>query len=184
MIEDNRDYRKDFALAVLRRAFRPMTASEIAEHIAVLGPVEGHPRKCWAACSPVVIAGVMRTLELNNVVTKDEEPVKNTRSGRLEPKWIPVDGYDRAAAIPMAPDLSEQAPAPATAVLEAKQVAPAAVPAVTSPYADLSRQQLYALLQVHDEISGAAARFFSEVRDINSRARAALMAVGIEVPQE
>lgn len=170
-----RDYRQDFTLAVLVRNGRPMTAGEIAEHIAVLAPSEGHPDECWRGCSPQAVAGHLRTLELRELVQKDGQR-DNSRAGRSEPTWRPAGAYDQSCAIPLPPDPDEPAePARATATLTP--------PAVNCPYANLSRTQLYTLLGVHDQISGAVSRFFREIDEINDRARRNLSAAGIEVPE-
>ncbi|MGH8073675.1 MAG: hypothetical protein ACREO4_06330 [Lysobacter sp.] len=168
-----REYRQDFALAVLLRNFRPMTAGDVAEHIAVLGPAEAHPDDCWRGASPAAIAGHLRALETRGLVQKDGERA-NVRAGRAEPMWRPVGEYNRTAPIPMAPLLDEEG------VDDFALTPPAPLP--DNPYENLSRPQLYTLLNVHDEISGACYRFLREMQDINERARRQLSQAGVEVP--
>lgn len=168
-----REYRQDFTLAVLLRNFRPMTAGDVAEHIAVLGPAEAHPDECWRGASPAAIAGHLRALETRGLVQKDGERT-NQRAGRPEPTWRPVAEYDRTAPIPMPPLLGDEAS-------EDFALTPPA-PLPENPYEKLSRPQLYTLLNVHDEISGTCYRFLRDIQDINERARRQLSAAGIEVP--
>lgn len=168
-----REYRQDFALAVLLRSSRPMTAGDVAEHIAVLGLAEAHPEECWRGASPAAIAGHLRALETRGLVQKEGER-PNMRAGRPEPMWRPVAEYDRTASIPPAPLLDEEA-------TDNFALTPPA-PTPDNPYENLSRPQLYTLLGVHDEISGACYRFLREMQDINERARRQLSAAGVEVP--
>ncbi len=55
---------------------------------------------------------------------------------------------------------------------------PAEAPAPASPYDHLSREQLVALLGVHDELSALVARFQQELGEFTADARKRLAAVG------
>lgn len=166
-----REYRQDFALAILLRGCRPMSAAEVAEHIAVLGQMEGHPASCWRDADPITMAGHLRALETKSLVVKSGVR-QDTRAGRDVPMWKPVAEYQHTAPLPLPPETSEAKAAPAMPR-----------PADPNPYADLTRSQLYALLQVHDQISGVCQRFMRDMEDLSEKARRQLNAAGLAVPE-
>lgn len=168
-----REYRQDFVLAVLKRnpqGHESLTAGDIAEHIAVLAQAEGHPDECWRGANPTAVSGHLRTLEARLQVGKCAAR-KNGRTGRSEPTWaVGPRQWDASAPLPFPP-----------AADEAFELVPP-VPTPANPYAPLTRPQLYELLGVHDEISGACRRFLRDIEEITDRARPRLERAGIEVP--
>lgn len=165
-----KEYRQDFALAVLLRSDQPCTAGDIAEHITVLAQSEGHPDECWRGANPAAVSGHLRALEARGLVRKDESR-KNGRNGRPEPTWLAMATHDASAPLPFPPD----ADTPAFVLTP-----PLPIPA--NPYEQLTRPQLYVLLGVHDEISGACRRFLRDIEEISDKSRRRLEQAGIEVP--
>jgi hypothetical protein len=56
-------------------------------------------------------------------------------------------------------------------------------PPAATPYDHLSREQLIAVLQVHDDLAGAIAKFRAELDSIATGARERLAGLGLEVPR-
>ncbi|MGH8080379.1 MAG: hypothetical protein ACREP7_07380 [Lysobacter sp.] len=160
-------YRQDFALCVLLRNGRPMTASEVSEHIQVLGPGEGHAEEAWKGCTPPVIAGALRTLELRSAVKKGESR-PNNRLGRPEPTWSPVAAYDRNTAIPFPPSETDDVDVSL---------------AGASDYKDKTRQELIALLVAHDQMVSPLIRFLRELEEARMRALSTLAIAGLRSPE-
>lgn len=168
-----KEYRQDFVLAVLTRTpigHEALSAGEIAEHIAVLAQAEDHPEACWRGANPTAVSGHLRTLESRGAVVKGL-PRKNGRTGRAEPTWCVDPGCRN-------PD----APLPLPPETDAPFVLVPPVPTPANPYEQLTRPQLYELLGVHDEISGACRRFLRDIEEITEKSRRRLERAGIEVP--
>lgn len=171
---DTRAYQRSMALFCLHNNDTPASAGEIAEQMGVLAQHDGHPRALWIGINAPGVAGVLKALQ-NDGAAELYGYRKNTRNGREEPTWTCIGDRD--------PNLRMPNPA----MFETADDEPAATPDPVAPnhdrYAPLSRSELYALLEVHDAISGAAARFMREISEINARSRARLLAAGIEVPE-
>jgi hypothetical protein len=170
-----KDYQRQFALASLRKAGKELTSNEIAEQIQINALVEGHPDACWRSMSPPSVAGHMRSLEKAGDVVRCGAR-SNGRAGRDEPTWKPVAGYDPKAEFPLPlQDAPSAPPAPVRA---------AAPPPDASPYADLTRPQLYALLEVHDDISSLLVRFLRDFQEVRMKAHRILDRADLEVTPE
>lgn len=170
-----KQYRQDFALCVLLRAPRPLTASEVSEHIQVLAMGEGHEKALWTACNPAAVAGVLRTLEIRDLVDKGE-PRNNGRKGRAEPTWSPRQELNRLAPLPVAPSEAEIA-AGARGDDGAGEL-----PAGEAHEDALSPVQMLAVLEVHDRLAGSVSRFLRDLDEQREFARRRLQGVGLKVP--
>lgn len=170
--DELKEYRQDFTVAILYTVDGPLTAGDVAEHLAVLAAAEGHPPECWRSADPTTMAGHLRALEARHVVHKVGIRADG-RAGRQVPTWALTDAWRERAAprIPMPPTGNE----PAVATAAPREEEP-------NPYADLSRSELYALLKVHDKISGACRRFLRDMEELSEEARRELTAAGLKVP--
>ena len=153
-----REYHRDLALACLSRSPGPMTAAELAEVMGTLAQEEGHPRACWRSITGPMVAGIMKTLLAAGEVSST--PSFHARHGRDVALWAKAQPGTWPFPLPPEDDEPEEAPAPA------------------SPYDHLSREQLVALLGVHDELSALVARFQQELSEFTAGARTRLAAVG------
>ncbi len=157
MAED-RQYLQQLALYCLHRAGSEQTAAFLAEYMAELALSEGHAKLHLSANQ---VLGVLRTLERVGDVRKGDG-AHNTRNGRAEPTWRPVLAWDPKFPMPDAPEPDAQPAAGATG---------------PDPFAHMTREQLIALVQVHDDISSCVAGFRNDVRDLVSRFESDLLAL-------
>lgn len=155
MAED-REYLQQLALYCLHRNQAEQTAAFLAEYMAELALSEGHAKLHLSANQ---VLGILRTLERLGEVKKGDG-AHSTRNGRAEPTWRPVLAWDLKFPMPEAPEPEEHA-ATAAAGLD--------------PFAHMSREQLIALVQGHDDISSCVAGFRNDVRDLVSRFESDLM---------
>lgn len=176
-----REYRRELALAALDQATEPVTAGELTEMMGLYAQAEGHPPHCWRSLNGSEVSGVLRTLEGDGSVVRAGER-RDARAGRDTPVWR-LSSHMRGQVshvidVPTLADLDEgeeeiplqASPAPALG----------AEPAVDpSPYGDMSRLQLYALLEVGDRLAGVQARHMRELQETTSWARAKLAEVGL-----
>lgn len=166
MREARRDYLRDFAVAILHQAGKPLTAGEVVEHMVVLATAEGHPEKFWRGCDASAMFGHLRALEADGIVERNGTK-PDGRAGRPSPAWQPTAPRIPNASIPFPPEEDE-------AAAETPQAEPP-----VDPYAGLNKTQLFTLLAVHDELAALTARHMRELRDWNECARRTLAAVGL-----
>lgn len=154
-----REYHRKLALACLSRASNPMTAAELAEYMSGAAQAEGHPKACWRAITGPMVAGVLRTLQAQGEVTCT--PVFHTRHAREVSVWTVTtqSGDDRSFPLPPDDEMPEADP-------------------VKTPYDHLSREQLVALLEIHDDLGGLVAKFQQELSEFTAKARQRLALVG------
>lgn len=170
MSENLREYHRGLALYVVAHSQSPLTAAEVAEHMGTLAMSEGHPRACFEAISAPTVLGWLRALENAGLVGQGELPKRDTRNGRTSPTWRYSLGTLAAKKVQI-PDAPPKG-APARAPMDPP-------PADESPYAGMTRQQLYAVLEVSDLYATQCAQFMQSLHDLNSRARRVLAAAGL-----
>lgn len=176
MSEELKQYHRGMMLACLARS-GPATAGDLADHVAATAEVEEHPRAVWEGLNPHAVLGHLRTLSGEGLVIQVGTK-KNARHGRDEPCWALSEKTRTLPAVPLAPAVKRP---PQATVAWSSGIAE--VPAPASPYDHLSREQLLALLQVHDNLAAAMARFRGELDTIASSARERLAGMGLEMPR-
>lgn len=168
-----RQYRQDFALCVLLRNPRALTASEVAEHIQVLAMEEGHDKALWAGCNPTATFGILRTLEMRDLVDRGA-PRKAVRKGRDEPTFEPRQPRSKLAPIPAPPAPEE--------IVPRRGDLNAAVANPLEGDDGLSPVQMLAMLDVHARLADSVARFLRDLDEQREYARRRLQGVGLKVP--
>lgn len=165
-----REYRRGLALFAVAHGKEPMTAAEIAEAMGELAMNDGHPKACWSGLDAPAVVGILRSLENAGLVEQAPE-TKRHRAGRQAPTWRYSLGAAAAKKVQMPePPPRDAAPSPATRALHAED---------ESPYSGMTRQQLYAVLEVSDLYVAQCAQFMQQVNATNSRARRILADVGL-----
>lgn len=167
-----REYRRGLALYVVAHSREPLTAGEVAEAMGTTAMGEGHPSSCWQDLEAPAALGMLRALENAGLVEQTGDTKRDSRSGRTPPTWRYAMGSVAAKRV-----LLPEPPAPSPAARALAAQAPA--PADASPYAGMTRQELYAVLEVSDLYTTACAQFMQQVADLNSRARRILAAAGL-----
>lgn len=170
MSENMREYRRGLALYVVAHGAEPLTAAEIAEAMGEMAMSEGHPPACWASLDGPAVLGILRALE-NSGLVEQGTATKRHRAGREAPTWRYSLGAVAAKKVQL-PD----PPQPNLAELSARAQR---APADDSPYSGMTRQQLYAVLEVSDLYVAQCAQFMQQVHATNSRARRILAAAGL-----
>jgi len=177
MSENLRDYRRGLALHALAHGAEPMTASELAEAMGSMSMAEGHPATCWRGIDGPSTLGLLRALENAGLVEQTGETKRDSRSGRAPPTWRYAPGGAPAKQVPL--------PHPPADL--AAQSLQAQAPDDHARYGDLTRPQLYALLEVGDMALLEVARMAQEsiqglnrVADFAGRVRHKLVAAGLE----
>lgn len=171
MNEDRRTYYRELTLFALQRC--PGESTDVlAAAMGEMAMNEGHPARCWKAIGQHQILGVLRTLESQGLVTRIRNAKYDAGKGRERPGWqLSREAATRNYPMPFPPeDLEDEPPEPA----------PAPAPPATQ-YDDLSREQLIALLAVHDDITQLVARFTTELDGLARNARSRLAAMGVTV---
>ena len=171
MSENLREYHRGLTLYAVAHCKAPMTAAEIAESMGALAMNEGHPRTCFEGIAGPTVLGWLRALENAGLVEQTGTTKRDTRRGSNVPTWC--YSLDAAAAR----KVSMPEPPPKGAAARAATDLPAL--ADDSPYAGMTRQQLYAVLEASDVYVAGLAQFVQHVNDLNSRARRILAAAGL-----
>jgi hypothetical protein len=161
MNDDLKTYHRELAMACLHRAPQPMTAAELAEFMGQVAMMEGHAPACFKSISASRVAGIMRTLQGDAQVLSQSK--YDSSEGRDVPYWE-MASRDKSYPFPFPPDEGEEPPEPAKS---------------TSPYDHLSREQLIALLGIHDDIATAVARFKTELDELAANTRQRLAVAGV-----
>lgn len=167
MAED-REYLQQLALYCLHRNQAEQTAAFLAEYMAELALSEGHAKLHLSANQ---VLGILRSLERAGEVKKGDG-THSSRHGRAEPTWRPVLVWDPKFPMPEPPEQDDQQ---------------AAVPTAQDPYPYMTREQLIALLHVHDDINTRIAEFRSALRcfeadmaELAAGARSRMAKLGVE----
>jgi hypothetical protein len=156
------DRRNKLLLATLQRAGKPLDSAELLAQATELAMdylwtpagLGGLTRKGVAKrCADMEAEGLL----------KQEGVAMDGRSRRTTPLYMPVAGYDKEAKVPKPPAV--QAPT---------REEPA------DPFNGMSRVQLMAVLESHDEIAECVGRFLNDMRTARDKARQRLQAVGLE----
>lgn len=177
MSESLREYRRGLALYALAHAKSPMTAAETAAAMGELAMGEGHPPACWSNLDAPTVLGILRSLENAGLVIQSDERRRDTRNGRPAPTWdfVGTAAARKAVSMPEPPPKG----APRRALDQA--------PASGGDYHDLTRPQLYALLEVGDLALQELARMQQEglqtlqrASEFNGRIRQKLVSAGLE----
>ncbi len=161
-----RDYRRELVLYVLAHT-QSGTAAELAAKAQGSAEAEGHPRRLWQGLIPTEVAGILRVLVNQRVAVRAGEQ-REGRSGLDRPVWRYALSREAAQRVEM-----PEPPVDAAA-------------SDASPYAGMTRTQLYALLEVGDiamaELSRLQQEFMSTLQQsmrVNARMRQRLAEVGL-----
>lgn len=163
MKEQIRQYRRDLALAVLSNQSGPISAAQVCQSMEALSRAELHPEACWRGLDAPEVAGILRSLEAQGQVEKEEGAHHNTRHGRPEPGWelaAPNGDYP----VPPEPDLRPRA---------------AAAQAPADEFSGLSRAELVALLTANNDLLLTVSKFLEDISAAKIRARQQLAAAGL-----
>lgn len=163
--EDLKLYHRQLALYCLQSTDQPLTSGECADMMQTAALNAMHDEPCWKRIDAGKVAGTLKAL-VNSGAALKADPARNARAGRDQERWTQNPIAERVD-LPECPGESE--PPPRAQVLVA-----------SDPYQHLSREQLVAMMLVHDELGVAIANFKSELNDIEQRARRQLAAVGLE----
>ncbi|WP_202842025.1 MarR family transcriptional regulator [Luteimonas saliphila] len=173
MNENMRTYRRELALYALANSTEPMMSAELAEFMCTLAEGEEHAAHCTQGLDAAAVAGVLKRLENEGLVVQGE-PKRDKRAGVPRPSWRYALGPAEAKRVTL-PE-----PPPRGSRTATPEPAP-------NPYDDLSKPQLYALLEAGDAALLELARAQQEslqtlqrTADVCSRIRQRLVAAGLE----
>jgi len=151
------DKRNQLILAALRRHGKPASSAELLDDINGLGEAEG-----WSPDSLAAITRQSVAKRLQAMVTTGEVIIAGKAFDgdlrRSTPTYEPAGGFDAKAPVPP-PPLVEHAP--------------------SSAYEQMTRPQLVAVLEAHDDVLECVGRFFNDLRTTRDRVRSRLAAVGL-----
>lgn len=154
------DRRNELLLCALKRFGEPATSADIVDVAAGLASAEGWAADAIAAITRNSVAKRLEQLEQRGLVRQSTLGFDG-RARRTTPRYEPVDGWDPKAPVP---------PPPGGAGVERPETA----------YDGMSRPQLLAVLETHDEVIECVGRFLTDMRTVRERAKRRLIAVGLE----
>jgi hypothetical protein len=149
MSENLRIYRRELALYALAKSIEPLMASELVELMRSLSESEAHPEHCMKALDTLTVSGVLKRLE-NEALAEQSGTKRDRRAGADRPAWR----YSLGRAAAQKVSMPDPPPPPSTT-----QMLPPPLPRTEptlaqewdeSRYDNLTRSQLYALLEVGD----------------------------------
>ncbi|HEY1034601.1 MAG TPA: hypothetical protein VGE09_06440 [Pseudoxanthomonas sp.] len=169
-------YRQQLALYCLAFEGEPCTGAELVELMGTTAQDAGHAKQFWIDFTPAKIVRDLQELEKKGLVTK-AKPFHCSLRGRDLPTWT---------AVRQEPAQQLVLPQPA-ALPEASghvvQVQPR--PVAGGPlhqFEGMPVHQLLLLLDIHDQLAGATARYLREVQELNNNARDRLIRAGLVQP--
>lgn len=161
------DKLNDLLLAALQRAGKPSTSGDLVDAATGLALAEGWNPEQAAKLTRKSVAKRLQHMEKAGDV-RTEGSAFDTTLDRMTPTFVPVRGFNARAPVPTPP--GEHAPT-----------------GKAGSYESMTRTQLIAVLDVQDEMLAEFARhlqeqerFFVRLGAIREKARARLLAVGLE----
>jgi len=136
----------EMLVCAMQRKGHPMTAGEVLDEAVGLAMSARWPKRAWTGLSAQKAFQRLKKLQDNGLVQRKGTKIED---GNERPLWIPVGAYNVKAELP---EWSEEA-----------------APAKTHKLAKLSREQIFVVFDVMEELGEVMARQRRDVQDLLNR---------------